>query len=70
MPVGAEVRLRGAKEVVPVAMRGVVYLTGLSAENVLDVTWKQQSCELNVPFKPGDDPVPYLGTFVCGGVTR
>ena len=70
MPVGAEVRLRGAQEVAPVAMRGMVYLTGLSAENVLEVTWKKQTCELLVPFKSGDDPVPYLGTFVCGGVTR
>jgi outer membrane usher protein len=70
MPVGAEVRLRGAKEVVPVAMRGVVYLTGLSAENVLEVTWKKQTCELHVAFKPSDDPVPYLGTFVCEGVRR
>lgn len=70
MPVGAEVRLNGSPEAVPVAMRGVVYLTGLRAENVLDVYWNKQSCTLNVSFKAGDDPVPYLGAFVCAGVMR
>jgi len=70
VPVGAEVRLNDSNTPAPVAMRGEVYLTGLSAKNRLVVTWKKQSCELELFFKPSEDPIPDLGSFVCAGVQR
>jgi outer membrane usher protein len=69
LPSGAVVKVGEAEEEFPVATQGRVYLTGLNPENVLHVQLGTQSCVLKVPFKPSDDPLPYLGSFVCAGIT-
>jgi outer membrane usher protein len=38
----------------------VVYLTGLQARNQLQAIWRDQSCELTVPFTAQADPLPKL----------
>jgi hypothetical protein len=32
---------------------------------VLRATGGERTCELTVPFKPTDDPLPKLGPYVC-----
>jgi outer membrane usher protein len=32
------------------------------------ITWRGQSCELDVSYPPNADPLPDLGTFLCKGV--
>lgn len=68
MPSGALVKVTGQSEIFPTALQGEVYLSDLSDQNRLEVTWRGQRCFLDVPFPPGSDPLPELGTFVCKGV--
>jgi outer membrane usher protein len=68
LPAGALVKIAGQDEDFPVGHEGLVYLTGLTARNRLQATWRDQSCELTVPFPAKADPLPNLGTFVCTGV--
>ncbi len=69
LPGGATVEIIDGKTRFPVANDGEVYVTGLSENNHMIARWKQQSCEFEVRFKPGDDPVPDLGEFICKGIT-
>ncbi|WP_232439826.1 FimD/PapC C-terminal domain-containing protein [Burkholderia ubonensis] len=69
LPAGAIVTVDGQKEAFPVGHDGVVYLTGLSEQNRLRATWRDQQCDLTVRFPAGDDPLPDLGTHLCKGVT-
>lgn len=68
LPSGALVRIAGKAERFPVALRGEAYVEDLDPTNRLIVTWKGQTCELDVSYPPGSDPLPDLGTFVCHGV--
>lgn len=68
LPAGAIVQIDGQRESFPVGNDGVVYLTGLSAQNRLHASWRGQSCDISVPFVPGTEPLPDLGNFVCKGV--
>ncbi|QUP56920.1 fimbria/pilus outer membrane usher protein (plasmid) [Ralstonia syzygii] len=68
LPAGAIVQIDGQRESFPVGNDGVVYLTGLSAQNRLHASWRGQSCDISVPFVPGTEPLPDLGSFVCKGV--
>lgn len=68
LPAGASVQITGQKESFPVGNDGVVYLTGLSTQNRLHASWRGQSCDISVPFAPGTEPLPNLGSFVCKGV--
>ncbi|WP_254367196.1 fimbria/pilus outer membrane usher protein [Paraburkholderia sp. NMBU_R16] len=70
LPAGALVSVAGQTEQFPAGHDGIVYLTGLSERNTLRATWLGQSCDITVPFSPGDDPLPDLGTFLCKGVQR
>jgi outer membrane usher protein len=70
LPAGAVVRIAGREEDFPVGMNGEVYVTGLEAQNRLRATWGSRSCEFEVPYKPGPDPQPHLGTFVCKAAKR
>ncbi|QJR14832.1 fimbria/pilus outer membrane usher protein [Usitatibacter palustris] len=65
MPAGSVATLLETNEQFPVADDGQAYLTGLSPSNRVRVTWGGRSCTITVPFKPGDDPQPLLGTFRC-----
>ncbi len=68
LPAGATVQITGQKEAFPVGNDGVVYLTGLAAQNRLQASWRGQACDISVPFNPGAEPLPDLGVFVCKGV--
>jgi outer membrane usher protein len=68
LPAGAVVRITGQDEDFPVGHDGVVYLTGLTARNQLRATWRDQSCELTVPYPARSEPLPDLGTYICTGV--
>ena len=77
LPAGATVRLEQPGQpdaldqpdtVFPVGFDGEVYLSGLSARNVLRATWRGQSCLMAVDFVPGSDPLPFLGYLVCEGL--
>jgi outer membrane usher protein len=68
LPSGALVRIEGNEQEFPVALGGQVFVEGLDAANRLRVTWKEQSCVLDVSYPPGADPLPDLGVFICKGV--
>ena len=67
LPAGAQVQIIRdndiESEAFPVGFRGEVYLTGLVASNRLSVTWKEQSCEIALPFPETTEPLPHLGTY-------
>ncbi len=68
LPSGATARIEGRAEEFPVALRGELYLEGLSDENRVEVKWKNQNCTLEVPYPRTGDPLPALGTYLCRGV--
>lgn len=68
LPSGALVRIAGEEKEFPAGLKGEVYVTGLSASNRLRISWRDQRCELVVPFPPTTDPLPHLGTYTCAGV--
>jgi outer membrane usher protein len=68
LPSGALAQIVGQAERFPVALRGEAYVEGLEATSRVTITWRGQSCELDVSYPPGADPLPDLGTFLCKGV--
>ena len=68
LPSGARVQIAQQSEDFPVAADGEVYLSGLSEQNVLYVRWRGQACRIPVTYLASNDPVPYLGIFLCEGV--
>jgi outer membrane usher protein len=69
MPSGAQATIIGGDlEEFPVALRGELYLTGLSGSQRVRIEWKNRSCVVDVAYRAGFDPLPDLGTFVCKGV--
>ncbi len=68
LPSGALAQIVGEHEEFPAGLRGEVYLTGLAASNRLRITWREQSCEFELPFPESTEPLPHLGTFTCTGV--
>lgn len=68
LPAGATVRLAGSSQTFPVGLRGEVYMTGLSAHNIVEATWDHQSCRFTVDMPQSKDPIPDLGTFQCAGI--
>ena len=70
LPIGAQVRVDNSLDVFPVGADGEVYLSGLADKNVLNVIWQGSSCRIPVPYPATKDPLPFLGIFVCEGVSR
>lgn len=70
IPSGATARLGHGGERFPAGERGEIYLTGLSKENDVRLSWAGQECTLRIPFPDSTDPLPHLGTYVCHGVKR
>jgi outer membrane usher protein len=68
LPAGAVAQIIPEKEEHPAGLRGEIYLTGLSASNRLQVSWRGQSCEFTVLFPDTGEPLPHLGTYTCKGV--
>ncbi|QJR10662.1 hypothetical protein DSM104443_01729 [Usitatibacter rugosus] len=65
LPSGSIATLVDTGDQFPVAERGQSYLTGLQASNRVRVSWGGRNCAVTIPFKPGDDPQPLLGTYTC-----
>lgn len=70
VPAGAQVSVDERDEVFPVANDGEVYLSDLSNHSALQVSWRGQRCRIPVAYPAGGDPLPFLGTHVCEGVSR
>ena len=68
VPSGALARFEGRGPDFPVALGGEAYLEGFEASNRIVITWKGQSCVLDVPYPKSTEPLPDLGRFVCKGV--
>jgi outer membrane usher protein len=69
VPSGAVARVDGAGEMFPIALRGQLYIEGVQQKSRIVVTWKGQTCGIDIALPKIDDPLPDLGTFVCKGVT-
>ena len=67
IPAGALVSVRGMSDSFAIGREGLAYVEGLAAENVLDISWGDQHCEVSIPYVPSEDLIPYLGEFVCRG---
>jgi outer membrane usher protein len=70
LPTGAVLTIAGKSSSALLGTNGEVYTGDLQASNALRAQWHGQQCEFVVPYAPGDDPLPDLGTFVCKGVRR
>ena len=68
LPPGATVHIVGDSQTFPVGLNGEVYLTGLSAHNMLEATWDHQTCRFAVAMPQSKNPIPDLGTFECDGI--
>lgn len=68
LPSGAVVQIAGEKNEFPAGLKGEVYVTGLSPNNRLRISWRGQSCDVVVPFPPTTEPLPHLGSYTCAGV--
>lgn len=78
LPAGATVRLESPQQfealdradtVFAVGFDGQVYVSGLSERNVLIASWPGQRCRLAMEFIASDEPLPFLGEFLCEGLT-
>ncbi len=69
VPAGAVVTIitEGEAQGSPFAVgeEGLLYLSGLSAENRLHARWAQGQCELRVLYVPEKGSVPHLGKQIC-----
>jgi outer membrane usher protein len=68
LPSGASVQIAGENTAYAVGYEGEVYVVGLGPANRLRATWRNQSCEFDVPFVASKEPLPDLGVFICKGV--
>jgi len=69
VPAGTFVTKQDAKEEFVVGYRGELYITGLSAKNVLTAVWKNQRCTFEVDFIAQANSLPDLGTHICRGIS-
>jgi outer membrane usher protein len=70
-PAGAEITLKGDKQVFYVARRGEAFVTGLQADNRLELVWNNERCTFSVTLPPGTaDDIARVGPLQCSGVSR
>jgi outer membrane usher protein len=67
---GALVRVEGGAEEFVSAPGGEVYLTGLTADNIVQASWTGGTCSFRLPFAKTSDPQPRLGEFRCQSPVR
>ncbi len=69
VPAGARVTLAAADDsaaqVFVVGREGLLYLSGLQADNRIHATWPGGECEARVAYVPEQGSVPHLGTVTC-----
>lgn len=70
LPPGAVVRVMGQAADALVGSNGEVYVVNLESDNRLRIDWHGQTCEFDLAFAPGADPLPDLGSFTCKGIAR
>jgi len=63
VPTGAEVILKGNR--FPVALDGLVYVTGLDHGMAAEAEWNNGHCAFRLSAPPSGDPLPDMGTIVC-----
>ena len=68
LPVGSVVKVAGVEEEFPSGLQGEVYVTGLKEHNEVHAEWPGGSCHFSLPYKPGTDPLPRLGPYVCRSI--
>jgi outer membrane usher protein len=68
LPAGAVVSVDDGAHEFPVARRGQVYVTGLTARSRIEARWKGQRCSIEVGLPAYAGPLPSLGPFACKGV--
>ncbi len=66
VPAGAEVIFGEAR--FPVALDGMIYVTGLSADVEVEASWRDHVCRARLSRPAGREPVPDLGTVTCTAV--
>lgn len=70
-PAGAIVSIEGDDHEFYVARRGEAFVTGMQAKNRLRLSWKNQSCRMDVELPPAaNDEIARIGPFECKGVKR
>ena len=65
LPLGSAIRIGENGTVFPVAFNGEVFITGLSAHNLMIARWQDKTCGFDVDYVETDEPVPDLGAFIC-----
>ncbi len=70
MPAGASVTVMESNHQFPVGMDGEVYLTDITDDAKLSVSWGEQHCEIAIKFKKTTEPLPNIGTYICKGIRR
>ena len=68
-PAGAALSIRGETEVFYVARRGEAFVTGLKANNQIDLRWRDQQCSLQFDLPATSvEEIIRLGPLPCQGV--
>ena len=65
VPEGATVRVRYPDKDFPVGMDGKVYLEGIDRSSMIEIYWRDQHCELDVPFATGAQIIEKMGDVLC-----
>lgn len=65
LPIGSSVEILGTDKSYTVGFGGETYVGGLGKSNRLRAKWNDKSCEFDVKFISGIDPLPDLGKFIC-----
>ena len=65
IPSGAIVTIENNQQPFPVGEEGMVYLTGLSAQENLTAHWDNSQCHFLINYPETTDPQPDLGTVRC-----
>jgi len=68
VPTGAEVILKGSR--FPVALDGLVYVTGFDHGMTAQAEWNGGACAFRIAAPIGEDPLPDMGTIVCRAPTQ
>jgi outer membrane usher protein FimD/PapC len=49
---------------------GEAYVSGLAAHSIARVQWRDLQCTIVLDFPATNDPLPFLGNFVCAKQTH
>lgn len=70
-PAGLELKVDGDDREFFIARRGEAFITGLKPKNILRLTIKGKTCDMNIELPPGkNDEIARVGPVACKGVPR